>query len=109
MGWTRAIKHIRCHIQISNRCGQTSTEVLVAVGRQEEMVASRAARPDTLAHPWLGPHTADWSPAGGKVTTGLTCLLATGCRGQACLLLQVPGHSGDPGPGGRDEARADPG
>ena len=110
MGWTRAIKHIRCHIQISNRCGQTSTEVLlVEEGRQEETVGSRAARPDTRGHPWLGPRTADWSPAGGKVTTGLTCLLATGCRGLASLQLQGPGLSGGRGPGGRDEARADPG
>ena len=104
MGWTRAIKHIRCHIQISNRCGQTSTEVLV--GRQEEMVG-RAARRDTR-HPWpsLGPHTAGWSLAGGKVTV-LRCL-ATGCRDQACLLLQVPGHSGDLGLGERDEDQAGP-
>ena len=108
MGWTQAIKHIRCHIQISNRCGQTSTEVLV-VGRQGEMVG-RAGRPDTR-HPWLvpGPHTADWSLAGGKVTP-LTCL-ATGCRGrgQASLLLLDPGHCGDPGPGERGEDQGDPG
>ena len=83
------LEHIKCHIQISSRCGQTSTEVEV-----DHQVA-------TIPHFRL---TWAWSRdlvPGGKVMPGLDLTWVHTewevLRGQGCLRLLVHGLSEVPG------------
>ena len=78
--WRAAI--IRCHIPISSRCGQTSTEVVVDHQEvKQDLVV-------ILAHILL---TSTWSLAGGKVLLVLLILLPI-----AWVVLGCPRHL-DPG------------
>ena len=93
------LEHIKCHIQISSRCGQTSTEVEV-----DHQVA-------TIPHFRL---TWAWSRgrvAGGKVTPGRDLTwVPTGwevLRGQGCLRRRVHGLSEVPGHEESDEVLDD--
>ena len=95
-------------IQISNRCGQTSTEV--EAGRRE----ARVETPGPATHHFLPTWAAlAWSPGPGgsredtpDLTWGPT---GWGDRARGCRQHQGPGPCEDPGLGERGEVPAGPG